>query len=129
MPIRPTRPRPTGDPMNIWNDLAEVIITGEDFTADDVTDRGTRTIDPTHGSNGAQSTIGSVFQQAQRNGWIESTGRVVRSSAPHRKGGGIRVWRPTPAGIDWAMDQFAAEHIRASLRRHPSNDEPTLFDA
>jgi hypothetical protein len=114
--------------MNIWNDLAAVVVGGEDFTADDVTGNGTRTIDPTHRPNSAQSTIGSVFQQAQRNGWIESTNRVVRSSAPHRKGGGIRVWRPTPAGIDWAIEQLAGEQILSSRRRHPSNAEPRLFD-
>jgi ABC-type cobalamin/Fe3+-siderophores transport system ATPase subunit len=114
--------------VNIWDDLARVIIAGEPFTADDVTDCGNRAVDPAHRSNGAQSAIGKVFQQAQSNGWIESTNRVVRSSAPHRKGGGIRVWRPTQAGIDWAMEQYAAEHIRSSLRRHPSNGEQRLFE-
>jgi hypothetical protein len=114
--------------VNIWNDLASVIIAGEDFTADDVTDSGMRTVDGSHRANGRQSAIGKVFQEAQRLGWIESTGRVVRSSAPHRKGGGIRVWRPTQLGIDWAMEQYAAEHIRTSLRKHPSNGEPRLFE-
>ena len=116
-------------PMNIWNDLATAIVDGEPFTSDDVTDNGNRSVDPTHRANGTQSAIGSMFQQAQRNGWIEFTGRVVRSSAPHRKGGGIRVWRPTQAGIDWAIEQLAGEQILASRRKHPSNAEPTLFDA
>jgi hypothetical protein len=114
--------------VNIWNDLAAVIVDGEDFTADDVTGCGTRAVDAGHAPNGAQSAIGSMFQQAQRNGWIESTNRVVRSSAPHRKGGGIRVWRPTQAGVDWAIEQLAGEQLLASRRKHPSNAEPTLFD-
>jgi hypothetical protein len=114
--------------MNIWNDLAAVVVAGVEFTADDVTHNGARTVDPTHRSNGAQSAIGKVFQEAQRLGWIESTGRVVRSTAPHRKGGGIRVWRPTQAGIDWAMDQYAIDHLHRSMRKHPSQGTPTLFD-
>jgi hypothetical protein len=43
--------------------------------------------------------------------------------------GPVPQGRPTQAGIDWAMDTYAAEHISASLRKHPSNGEPTLFDA
>lgn len=114
--------------MTIWDDLAAAIVAGEEFTSDDVTDCGNRTIDGGHTPNGAQSTIGSVFQQAARNGWIESTDRLVRSSAPHRKGGAIRVWRPTQAGIDWAMDQYAIEHLHRSMRKHPSQGTPTLFE-
>jgi hypothetical protein len=65
----------------------------EEFTADDVTDRGKLTLDDDHTANGKQSAIGSLFAQASRARRIAPTGRVTKSTAPHRKGGLIREWQ------------------------------------
>lgn len=86
----------------MWLSLAAVVARGVEFTADDVTAEGAITLDTNHTPNAAQNGIGAMFNQAARRGLIEFTGRVVRSTAPHRKGGSIRVWRPTPDGADWA---------------------------
>jgi hypothetical protein len=96
--------------------LAELILAGAPFTADDLTASGSMAIDIDHGPNGAQSGIGSLFQQASRSGLIEWTGGAERSRAPHRKGGMVRVWIATPRGRIWA-DALVDE----SRRRHPSN--------
>jgi len=82
--------------------LAELIMAGHDFTADDVTGDGQLTVAGDHGPNAAQNAIGSLFNTAARKRRIEWTGGVIRSHAPHRKGGAIRVWRGTPAGRRWA---------------------------
>jgi hypothetical protein len=82
--------------------LAELIIDGHDFTADDVTSDGSVTVAGDHGPNAKQNAIGSMFNTASRKRRIEWTGGLVRSSAPHRKGGAIRVWRGTSAGRRWA---------------------------
>jgi len=82
--------------------LAELIVAGHDFTADDVTGSGQVTVAGDHGPNAAQNAIGSLFNTAARRRRIEWTGGVVRSAAPHRKGGAIRVWRGTSAGRRWA---------------------------
>lgn len=70
--------------------------TGDDFTADDLTVAGAYAVDADHSPNGAQSAIGAAIREAHRKGWIYPTGATVRSRAPHRKGGLIRVWRATP---------------------------------
>jgi hypothetical protein len=82
--------------------LAFVMLTQDQFTADDVTMSGVLVLDAAHQPNGKQSGIGSLFSRAAREKRIEWTGEVVRSAAPHRKNGAIRVWRPTTVGRDWA---------------------------
>lgn len=82
--------------------LAELILTGHPFSADDLTRSGAVAIDGRHGANGAQSGIGSFVQKAAQRGLIAWTGTVVRSQAPHRKGGAIRTWTGTEAGRAWA---------------------------
>lgn len=71
--------------------LHELAMTGEPFTSDDLLDR-VGPPDGGHTANGRNNAIGSVFVQAAREGWISSEGRVVKSRAEHRKGGGVRVW-------------------------------------
>jgi hypothetical protein len=83
--------------------LAELIVSGRSFTADDVTANGVFTLDPMHSPNGTQSGIGAMFQRASRERLIEWTGEVVKSRAKHRKGGAIRVWRGTEKGARWAQ--------------------------
>ena len=85
--------------------LAVLILAGEPFTADDVTNSGLVTLDPQHSPNAAQNGIGSMFRRASSQGLIEWTGRVVRSRAKHRKGGAIRVWQGTTKGRVWAGGQ------------------------
>jgi hypothetical protein len=82
--------------------LAELILDGDPFTADDVTYNGRFALDQSHSANGAQSGIGAMFQRASRERLIEFTGDVVKSKAKHRKGGVIRVWRGTEKGVRWA---------------------------
>lgn len=83
--------------------LAEVILGGADtFTADDLTYSGQLAADPSHAANARQNSIGTLFNKASRSGRIAFTGDIKRSSAPHRKGGAIRVWRATEAGRLWA---------------------------
>ena len=84
--------------------MAHVILSGVRFTADDVTADGLLTLDQGHQPNGPQSGIGSMFNQLARRGLIETTNEVVRSRAPHRKGGAIRVWLGTEAGHLWARN-------------------------
>lgn len=87
--------------------LARLLLAGRTFTADDVTADGVLALDPDHAANGKQNAIGSMFNQASRRGLIDFTGDVVRSVAPHRKGGGIRVWRGTEAGALWARNALS----------------------
>jgi hypothetical protein len=87
--------------------LAWLIIDRPHFTADDLTDEGAVTLDAGHGANGANNGIGSYVQGAARRGLIAWTGAVVRSKAPHRKGGAIRVWHGTTAGRLWARGVLA----------------------
>jgi hypothetical protein len=88
--------------------LARLILAGRTFTADDVTNNGAIALDTDHTPMGKQSGIGSMFNQWQRRGLIVPTGEVVRSSSPHRKGGAIRVWHGTEAGVLWARNVLAA---------------------
>jgi hypothetical protein len=83
---------------------ARVILTGGTFTADDITAHGLIAIDTHHTPNGKQNGVGALFNQLARRGLIDFTGQVVRSDAPHRKGGAIRVWRATEAGVLWARN-------------------------
>jgi hypothetical protein len=87
--------------------LARLILDGLTFTADDVTNNGTMAIDPDHTANGKQNATGALFNQASRRGLIDFTGTVVRSNAPHRKGGAIRIWRGTEGGVLWARNVLA----------------------
>jgi hypothetical protein len=84
--------------------LARLILAGRPFTADDVTDDGALALDAAHRPNARQNGIGTLFNQAARRGLIWFTGQVVRSRAPHRKGGAIRVWDGTEAGVLWARN-------------------------
>lgn len=86
--------------------LARAILDLGLFTADDVTANGSAAVDPDHAPNAAQNSIGALFNRAARDGRIAWTGRVVRSRAPHRKGGAIRVWRATAAGETWARSRL-----------------------
>jgi hypothetical protein len=76
--------------------LFELAVLRDEITADDITSNGTRAVDGTHKANGRQSSIGSHFQKWHKQGLIEPTGRVVKSKAPHRKGGMIQIWRILP---------------------------------
>ena len=84
--------------------LAALIASGEPFSADDLTMSGQVTADEFHTPNGKRSSIGSLFSAKRKAGLIEPTGAVVNSTAPHRKGGLIRVWRGTPKGVRWAIE-------------------------
>jgi hypothetical protein len=70
-----------------------LVASGEAFTADDVTDDGALTVRGNHYPNASQNAIGTLFRQASIDRRIVPTGRVVKSRAPHRKGGMIREWR------------------------------------
>ena len=83
--------------------LADLILAGEPFTADDVTQAGTLTAAGDHAPNASQNSIGSLFNSASRKGWISFTGDTRQSAAPHRKGGLIRVWTGTANGRNWAQ--------------------------
>lgn len=72
--------------------LRELAARGEPFTSDDLLER-VGAPDDQHTPNGRNSSIGSLFRQAAAEGWIESDGRVVKSRAPHRKSGAVRVWQ------------------------------------
>jgi hypothetical protein len=65
--------------------------TGEEFTADDVVAMS-GSPDETHQPNSRNSSIGSAFRHARSEGIIRQTGRYVKSTQPHRKGGVIAVW-------------------------------------
>jgi hypothetical protein len=82
--------------------LRELILEGVEFTADDLTANGLYTANGDHAPNGSQNAIGSAFRRWHAQLLIEPTGQVVASRAPHRKGGMIRVWRPTEQGRAWA---------------------------
>ena len=82
--------------------LAWLILSQSTFTADDLTDDGQFALDANHEPNGGQSGIGAFINSASRRRLIQWTGAVVRSKAPHRKGGAIRMWAPTDAGRLWA---------------------------
>lgn len=82
--------------------LAHLIIAEVPFTSDDLTASGTLAMDAAHAPNAKQNGIGAVFAQHSKLGHIRSTGQLVRSTAPHRKGGAIRVWQGTAAGRQWA---------------------------
>lgn len=74
-----------------WQALHALAHTGEPFTSDDLLDR-VGAPDHDHEPNGRNSAIGSMFRQAAAEGWITTEGRVVKSRAPHRKGGAVRIW-------------------------------------
>jgi hypothetical protein len=82
---------------------AQLNLRGE-WTADDLTDSGVVTLDPSHEPNAGQNGIGAFINGLARRGLIVFTGRVIRSTSPARKGGGIRVWAPTEAGVLWARN-------------------------
>jgi len=88
--------------MSLETRLAQLVLNGVVFTADDVTENGNVALDASHQPNARQNGIGSLFNAHSRAGHIRWTGEVVRSGAPHRKGGGIRVWQGTTAGRSWA---------------------------
>lgn len=94
--------------MNLIDAFAAVMVSGVEFSADDVTAAGTLALDPSHAPNAGQNGIGSIFNDLARRQLIEFTGRIVRSTAPRRKGGAIRVWRPTPEGVRWAQELIDA---------------------
>ena len=87
--------------------LAWLVLQPAPFSADDLTDNGQVALDPSHAPNGAQSGIGSLIQWAARERLIEWTGAVVRSKAPKRKGGAIRMWAGTTKGRAWARSVLA----------------------
>ena len=89
--------------------IAFLILGYEAFNSDDLTEDGTWAPDQTHAPNGRQNAIGAALNNAARRGYIETDGRVVQSCSPHRKGGAIRVWRPTAIGIEWARQMFGLE--------------------
>lgn len=84
--------------------LAALVLDGRPFTADDLTNEGAAALDANHAPNGKQNGIGAYVNQAAQRGLIEWTGQVVKSKAPKRKGGAIRVWMATTAGLRWARN-------------------------
>lgn len=72
--------------------MERAIDKGQPFTADDITADGKITMMGEHDPNGTQNGIGSLFREYAAKGLIRSTDRLVKSRAPHRKGGAIRVW-------------------------------------
>jgi len=92
-----------------WMDdrLAELIAAGEPITADTVTDCGRLTLDPSHEANSLNNGIGSRFRAWGADGLIVTTGRVVKSQSPKRKGGMIQIWEATPRGITWARSRIS----------------------
>ena len=91
--------------------LAWLILDRQTFTADDLTDSGRITLDPTHAQSAGQSGFGGVFSSASRRGLIQKTGAVVKSKAPHRKGGTDHLWAPTVKGRRWARGVLAEESV------------------
>ena len=89
--------------------LAHLILNGDPFTADDLTFSGSLALDGTHTPNAKQNGIGSLFQAASKRGHIRFTGEVRHSTAPHRKGGTIRVWVGTEKGCRWAREILAQD--------------------
>jgi hypothetical protein len=87
--------------------LAWLILSQSTFTADDLTDDGQVTIDPGHTANAGQNGIGAFINSAHRRRLIEWTGAVVKSKAPHRKGGAIRMWAGASTGRLWAKGVLA----------------------
>lgn len=85
--------------------LAVLITKDTDFTADDVTLNGSITAAGDHDPNAKQNSIGSLFRTASANRWITATGDTKQSTAPHRKGGLIRVWHGTAHGRVWAAER------------------------
>lgn len=76
-----------------WSDharraLAELVATGNDFTADDLI-----ALVGTHAPNGTNNTIGSVIGAARKRGEIVAVG-TVKSTQPRRRGGMVRLWAP-----------------------------------
>ena len=71
--------------------LLEFIASGEEFSADDVTDLGKYHLGDVS-PNGPQSSIGTLFRTYSRRGLIEPVG-WASSRSPRRRGGGLRTWR------------------------------------
>lgn len=71
--------------------MDDLINTRSPFTADDLVASAGHP-DPSHGANGRNSQIGSLFQEYSRAKLIVPTGTVKNSTQPHRKGGMIREW-------------------------------------
>jgi len=81
--------------------FAQLVWWGEEFSSDDLTSSGAVTLDASHEPNSRNNGIGGMFSSASRDGHIVPVG-VVKSKAPHRKGGMIRTWKATPSGVAWA---------------------------
>jgi hypothetical protein len=85
-----------GDVSKLFDRLVLLVQQGyEEITADDITDCGRIAIDAAHTPNSKQSGIGSFFRQMNEERFLVSTGRIVKSKAPKRKGGMIQVWAVT----------------------------------
>ena len=82
--------------------VAPLILNGDSFSTNELTDDGQIVLDPAHAQSGKQSGIGAFINAMARRGLIEFTGQIVKSTAPHRKSGMVRVWRGTEAGRLWA---------------------------
>jgi hypothetical protein len=88
---------------------ARVMAKGVIFTADDITEDGQVTLDGgAHRPNHVQNGIGAFIQSLARRQLIVWTGEVATSASPRRKGGIIKVWRPTTAGMSWARGIMAS---------------------
>jgi len=73
---------------------------GRDFSADDLRDLA-GVPDDDHSPNRHNNAIGAWFGQMASAGLIVAVG-TTRSTSRERKGGLIRTWRATPAGLRWA---------------------------
>jgi len=84
--------------------IAQIGLAEDEFSANEITSDGEWALDPDHGANGRQSAISATFQGLSSQGKIVWTGAVVKSKAPRRRGGIIRVWRLTAKGRAWAKE-------------------------
>lgn len=108
--------------------LAGLIMSGLDFTVDDLTDDGTITLDSgAHRPNGRQNGIGAYMRGAVRHGYIAWTGDVDKSRSPHRKGGMVRVWTGTIVGRRWA-ERIDAPPCEVCDEGTPSSVVISIYD-
>ena len=85
--------------MDIEKRFHELLAAGDPFSADDLTQSGT--LQEHHEQNSSNGRIGNLFMIHKGYGHIEAID-AVNSTSPHRHGGLIRVWKPTPDGVKYA---------------------------
>jgi len=87
--------------------LYECILTREPFSSDEVTQFGKLTaVDGNTAANDTQGSIGPLFTNARRYGYIEETGRTMRSKNPRRKSSKVTEYIGTDKGEAAAAEYF-----------------------